>query len=126
MDLVLKKVTNWWQAKIDGKLDSPVFKTKAELLDHYTVHHIVEDQQPQTELAINIEDDDFTKILKVAIKNGCHLFGAKPLNVEFVEPLVYKIFFSKGSELISVNDLLVPEAWFLEWLIGKGWLQIDW
>lgn len=126
MYLVLKKVVNWWQAKIDGNLNSQVFKTKAELLDHYMVHHIVEDTQPIAELSIDPEDETFTKILKVAVKNGCHLFGAKPLNIEVVEPFIYKIFYTKGSELVSVNDLLIPEAGFLEWLIGKSWLETDW
>lgn len=127
MDLVLKKVTNWWQAKIDGKLDSPVFKTKAELLDHYMVHHIVEEVDTSTtELAISSDDDIFTKILKVAIKSGCYLFTSKPSNIEVLQPFVYKLFYGKNVKIVSVNDLLTVQAGLLGFLIGKDWIHTDW
>ena len=123
MDLVLKKVTNWWQAKIDGKLDSPVFKTKTELLDHYMVHHIVEEESANADLSIDPDDETFTKILKVAIKNNCYLFGGLPINVEVVEPFIYKLYFKKKSRLVSVNDLLTVQAGLIEFLIEKDWLN---
>ena len=126
MDLVLKKVTNWWQAKIDGKLESPVFKTKAELLDHYMVHHIVEEDQPAADLSIDPDDDTFTKILKVAIKSDCYLFSSKPSNVEVLQPFVYKLFYGKNVKIVSVNDLLTVQAGLISFLIGKDWIYTDW
>lgn len=126
MDLVLKKVQGWWQAKIDGKLDSPVFKTKAELLDHYMVHHIVEEETANADLSIDPDDDTFTKILKVVIKSGCYLFSSNPSNVEVLQPFVYKLYYWKNVKIVSVNDLLTVQAGLLGFLIGKDWIETDW
>ena len=120
MDLVLKKVDGWWQAVLEGQKLSKVFKTKAELVDHYTNHIVITTEEEG--ITIDPEDDIFTKILKVAIKSGYDIYWSKPQGIKVIGEYLYEITFTKHIRILSMNDLLTGDGWIIQFLLEKDWL----